>query len=322
MAGAASGRWSVLPAPLPHLTAEDLYRLVPPAEAAEALRAALLSGTSPASDPARTVVPVASGQLLLMPSEGADTVGVKLATVAPDAPARGLPRIAAVYVLFDAATLQPLAVLDGTALTSLRTPAVSAVAVAELVRPGTDRLVVFGTGPQARGHVTALREVVPLTHVTVVARSQERAAAWAEQLRGSGLSAAVGSAQDVADAGLVVCATDARTPVLAAEAVADDACVVAVGAHEPTARELDGALLGRAATVVVEDVATALREAGDVVLAVQEGFLDPSALVGLADLLRAGPPPTPGPRVFKSVGMAWEDRVVAERAHRAARLQG
>jgi ornithine cyclodeaminase/alanine dehydrogenase-like protein (mu-crystallin family) len=307
-----------VPAALPHLTAEDLHALVPPAEAAEALRAALLAGTWRGADPPRSVLPVASGQLLLMPSEGADTVGVKLATVAPDAPVRGLPRIAAVYVLFDAATLQPLAVLDGTALTSLRTPAVSAVAVAELVRPGPHRVVVFGTGPQARGHVTALREVVPFSHVTVVGRSQERAAAWVEQLRRSGLSAAVGRRDDVADAGLVVCATDARTPVLSGSAVPDDACVVAVGSHEPTVRELDGAVLRRAATVVVEDVDTALREAGDVVLAVQEGALDPAALVDLADLLRTGPPSTPGPRVFKSVGMAWEDRVVAERAHRKA----
>jgi ornithine cyclodeaminase len=92
--------------------------------------------------------------------------------------------------------------------------------------------------------------------------------------------------------------------------------VIAVGSHEPHVRELDAALLARA-TVVVEDPATALREAGDVILAVHEGALTPADLVGLADLVRA-PRVGAAPRVFKSVGMAWQDLVVAAELHRRA----
>ena len=309
-------------ATLPFVGGALLRELVSSVQATQALRDALLTGTDPASDVPRSALPVGAGQLLLMPSVGARSVGVKVATVAPGAPAHGLARISAVYVLFDAEHLQPLAVLDGAALTTLRTPAVSAVAVAELVRPGPHRLVVFGAGPQARGHVEALRPLVPLEHVTVVARDPSRTQAFVDDLVSGGLSATVGNASDVATAGLVVCATNARTPVFESALLPEHACVVAVGSHEPDARELDGALLRRAGVVVVEEVGAALREAGDVVRAVQERALDPSGLVPLAQLVRSGPGNASGPRVFKSVGMAWEDRIVAERAHNALAMQG
>ena len=91
----------------------------------------------------------------------------------------------------------------------------------------------------------------------------------------------------------------------------DDAVVVAVGSHEPDARELDAALLGRA-TVVVEDVATALREAGDVVLAIAEGTLSPADLVPMREVVTGAiAVPVDRPLVFKSVGMSWQDLVVA-----------
>ena len=85
-------------------------------------------------------------------------------------------------------------------------------------------------------------------------------------------------------ADVVVCATSARAPLFDSALLRDDVVVVAVGSHEPDARELDAALLGRA-TVVVEDVATALREAGDVVLAIAEGALDPADLVPMRDVV-------------------------------------
>ena len=91
----------------------------------------------------------------------------------------------------------------------------------------------------------------------------------------------------------------------------DDAVVVAVGSHESDAREFDAPLLGRA-TVIVEDVATALREAGDVVLAIAEGALTPDDLVPMRDVLTgAVAVPADRPLVFKSVGMSWQDLVVA-----------
>jgi ornithine cyclodeaminase len=113
-------------------------------------------------------------------------------------------------------------------------------------------------------------------------------------------------------ADVVVCATSARTPLFDADLIADAAVVIAVGSHEPDARELPAALCARA-TVVVEDVATALREGGDVCLAIEENALRPADLVPMRDVVTGRVVPDPArPLVFKSVGMSWEDLVVAE----------
>lgn len=137
-----------------------------PAEAVAAVTGALAAGLDPAADLPRQAVPLAAGQLLLMPSEGTGAaarvgtghVGIKVATVAPGNPARGLPRVQACYLLFDAGSLGLVAVLDGTALTTLRTPAVSVAAVLPrlLATSGPLRLAVIGAGPQASGHVATL----------------------------------------------------------------------------------------------------------------------------------------------------------------------
>ncbi|WIX77774.1 ornithine cyclodeaminase family protein [Amycolatopsis carbonis] len=278
-----------------------------------ALRAALADGLDPSADPARAVVPVPSGQFLLMPAFWGSFAGVKVATVAPGNPARDLPRIQGEYLLLDGTTLTPLALFDGVALTSVRTAAVSALAVDCLAAPDVSRLVVFGTGPQAASHLEALREVRPVRDVVVVGRSAARTEAFA-----SAWGARVGTAADVASADLVVCCTTSSTPLFDGALVPDGATVVAVGSHEPHVREVDAALMRRA-TVVVEAVDTALREAGDVVLAVSEGVLAPDVLVPLSDVVRGKVLPASGPRLFKSVGMAWEDLVVAATTYEAAR---
>jgi ornithine cyclodeaminase len=162
--------------------------------------------------------------------------------------------------------------------------------------------------------VQSVLAVRPIGTVTVVGRDQSRAKDLADRVAGLGVSADVGTVEVVPDADVVVCATTAAQPLFAGDLVADHACVVAVGSHEPDRRELDGALLRRAASVgsvVVETHATAMREAGDVVLAVEEGALSPDHLLGLADVVRRDVPDG-GPHVFKSVGMGWEDLVVAE----------
>ncbi len=273
---------------VPFVSAAEVQRRLGPAGAVDALEAALRAGLDPDADPPRSVVLLDGGQLLVMPSAAAAAPVVKLVTVG------GSPRIQGVCVVFDPATLAPVALVDATALTTLRTAAVSALAVRHLAVPGASRLVVFGRGPQAHAHVAALRAVRPIDRVDVVGRD-----------------AGAGAGALVAAADVVCCCTTAREPLFDGARVADHATVVAIGSHEPGARETDDALAARA-TVVVESRAAALREAGDVVQAVAAGALAAGELVPLADLVGGRAHPAAGrPRLFKSVGMAWQDAVVA-----------
>ncbi|NEM07151.1 ornithine cyclodeaminase family protein [Geodermatophilus normandii] len=283
----------------------DAVASLGPAAAVEAIVEALRGGLDPAADPPRVPVGLTHGQFLLMASETGAGAGVKVATVAPDNPSQGLPRIQATYLLFDAETLALRAVLDGAALTTLRTPAVSVAAVLPRLPARRLRVAVVGAGPQAVGHVATLAAVRPLDDVTYLVRDPSRTPLDAVVLGTPEADEALG----IAD--VVVCATSARSPVFDSALLRGDAVVVAVGSHEPDARELDAALLGRA-TVVVEDVATALREAGDVVLAIAEGALTPADLVPMRDVVTGRVAvPADRPSAFKSVGMSWQDLVVA-----------
>jgi ornithine cyclodeaminase/alanine dehydrogenase-like protein (mu-crystallin family) len=284
----------------------DAVAALGPSAAVRAVTDGLRGGLDPAGDPPRTAVGLSHGQFLLMPSEVPAAAGVKVVTVAPGNPARGLPRIQATYLLHDRETLALRAVLDGTALTTLRTPAVSVAAVLPALPDRPLRVAVVGAGPQAVGHVATLAAVRPLAEATHLVRDPSRTPLAAVRLGSADAEAALRAAD------VVVCATSARSPVVDSSLLRDDAVVVAVGSHEPDARELDAALLGRA-TVVVEDVATALREAGDVVLAIAEGALTADDLVPVRDVVTGAVlPPADRPLVFKGVGMSWQDLVVAE----------
>jgi ornithine cyclodeaminase len=291
------------PAPA-YYDAAAIARRLPHAAAVDALEAALRGGLDPEADPPRSSVAAAAGELLIMPSAAGGGLGVKLVTVG------GEPRVQGVYVLFDGATLAPVALLDGAGLTDVRTSAVSALAVRHLAAREPRRVVVFGTGPQARAHVHALRAVAPVEHVALVGRDRTRVAALAREL-----GAVPAGPEAVAGADVVCCCTTAREPLFDGDAVTDEATVVAIGSHEPEAREVDERLAARA-TVVVESRASALREAGDVIQAIAAGALAEDELVGLAELVRGEASPAPGrPRLFKSTGMAWEDLVLAAAAH-------
>ncbi len=284
---------------------------VSPARARRLIREALVEGFDPAGDPARTTTPAGSGHLLLMPSTLAEWTGVKVASVAPGNPDRDLPRIQAIYVLMDTATLTAQALLEGSVLTSLRTPAVSAVSADALAPADASHMVVFGTGPQAVGHVRAFTEIRDLSRVTVVGLGPEKVRAVLEGLSGLGPELVAGTADAVAEADVVVCATSAATPLFDGSLVRDGACVVAMGSHELDRRELDAGLMGRS-LVVVEDVATALREAGDVVLALEDGTLTVDDLVPMRDVVTgAVTRRDDAPNVFKGVGMSWQDLAVA-----------
>ena len=281
---------------LPFISAADIERRLSAAAAADALEAALRDGLDPESDPPRSALEVARGELLLMPSAAAAHPVVKLVTIGGD------PRIQGVCVVFDGTTLAPAALVDGIALTNLRTSAVSALAVRHLAAPEASRLVVFGRGPQAHAHASAMREVRPIEQVDMLGRDRDLAQA----------------AELVAAADIICCCTTAREPLFDGALVADHATVVAIGSHEPEARETDDALAVRA-TIVVESRTSALREAGDVIQALEAGAASADQLITLAELVRGEASPRPNePRLFKSTGMSWEDAVVAAMLHRSA----
>ncbi|MFI6909354.1 ornithine cyclodeaminase family protein [Nonomuraea sp. NPDC050394] len=312
---------------LPYIDAEALGRLVPVTRAVHLLEVALRDGLDPEDTPRRPVVDLPGGQMLLMPAATRAYAGVKAVTIAPDGPERDLPRVQGAYLLFDGGTLSPLAVMDGIALTSLRTPAVSALAATHLAAADARTLVVFGSGPQAWGHVLALRAVRPLERVTVVARHGGRAEAMAERCRSLGLTARALRGDDpgtraavdaaVAGADLIACCTTAREPLFAGKLARDGAAVIAVGSHEPGAREVDDDLVARSC-VVVESRASALVEAGDVIVPIRHGTITTGHLAGnLAELINGRITAGPEPRLFKSTGMAWQDLVVAAAAYEA-----
>jgi ornithine cyclodeaminase len=178
--------------------------------------------------------------------------------------------------------------------------------------PDAGRLVLFGTGPQAWAHLEAARAVRPVEQVEVVARDEERLSAFVRRVSAAGLDARKGTPHSVADADLVCCCTTATEPLFDGDRPPSHCAVVAIGSHRPEVREVDERLVGRS-TVVVESVSSALREAGDIVLAVEAGACAPEDLHGLDRLVRGEVAvPAERPRLFKSTGMSWEDAVLAE----------
>ena len=176
----------------PYLSAAEIERRLDVPGAVEALEGALRAGFDPETDPPRSAVEVGRGELLVMPSAAGGHAAVKLVSVG------GEPRIQGLCVLFDGETLAPVALLDGIALTNLRTPAVSALAVRRLAAPGARRLLVFGRGPQAHAHAEAMRALRPIEQVDVVGREHD-----------GDVDALVAAAD------IICCCTTAREPLFA-----------------------------------------------------------------------------------------------------------
>ena len=285
------------------------------AEAIDALDRAF-ARTADTVAPQRAHVEIDAGSLLVMPAAGPSGAGVKLVTVNPSNPERGLPLINGVYVLFEPGTLVPVAVFDGAALTGLRTAAVSGLATRYLARPDAHRLVIFGAGVQAATHLDAMVKVLPIRTVTVVSRTRSRADELVDRARRSGLDASTGTSDSVADADVVCTCTTSNEPLFDGALLKPGTHVNAIGAFEPDARELDDATVG-AARIVVEDRSAALEEAGDLILPLRSGAITAGDIVADLSEVVAGLEVRGDPKhitVFKSVGLALEDLAVASAA--------
>ena len=292
--------------------AEELRARLPMVAAIDVLETAFRT-LDPGTGPLRTSLETPAGSLLMMPAFGEAGVGVKLVTLTSSNPGRGLPYIQAGYVLFDTVTQSPEAVLDGTALTALRTAAVSGLATRHLAREDATRLVVFGAGVQARAHLEAMCAVRPVTELVVVSRSPGPAGSLVQAGLERGLAARAGSPGSVAEADLICTCTTSGEPLFDGSLLASGVHVNAVGSHRPDARELDTETVRRG-RVVVETREVALAEAGELAIPIAEGAIgrahvvaDLAATVRGAGVRRS----TDDLTVFKSVGMAFEDLIVA-----------
>jgi ornithine cyclodeaminase len=300
---------------LPYFDAAAVRAAAQWTTAVAALESALLNGVDPEEDSPRLFSPAPGGEFLLMPAAGGTYSGVKALTVAPGNPARGLEKIQGVYLLVDSDTLAPLAVMDGTELTAIRTPATTLLAVTHILEAAPEaqvqRVLVFGAGVQALNHVRAAHALLPGVSFAVVGRRSERTRDLIATLAEEGIDVSEGSVADVPGADVVLCTTTSTTPLFDGGLVAPHAVVAAVGQHGLDAREVDATLVRRS-DVVVEGRASALREAGDLIPARSVEEWRELRPTNLRELVRGEFTRTPGrPCLYSGVGMAWEDLVSA-----------
>lgn len=305
------------------IDADTLHRLLDFPSLIEALRAMFRDGCELPARHHHTIAPGAAdgapGTLLLMPAwQTGRSLGVKIVTVFPDNASRSLPAVYGTYVLLDAATGAPRAVLDGTALTLRRTAAASALAADFLARPDSAVHLMVGTGALAPHLVAAHAAVRPIRETLVWGRDPHKAAALAARLAEAGTAAApvVDLAEAVAASDIVTCATLAREPLISGAWLKPGTHVDLVGGYTPDMREADDAAIRRARIYI--DTDAALREAGDIVQPLHSGALARERiagdLFGLARGTCAGRGAADEITLFKSVGTALEDLAAAQLA--------
>jgi ornithine cyclodeaminase len=212
----------------------------------------------------------------------------KFGSVNPGNPERGMPSVSAVVVVLDPVTGHLVAVLDGTAVTTVRTAAASAVALDALALPGADELGLLGSGTQALAHARAVARVRPLRAVRVWSPTETHRVRVAERLAAElGVRAkAVPTAREAVDGvPMVATCTLSRDPVLLGPWLASGTTVVSIGSVEPGRHEVDARVLRRAAAVVVDDPETAAGHAGPVVAALRRGDLASGDLIPLGEVL-------------------------------------
>jgi ornithine cyclodeaminase/alanine dehydrogenase-like protein (mu-crystallin family) len=313
--------------PIRILSHDDVHRSLQPAACADAMEqvlAALARGEL--FFPLRSVVrpPGAAGLMGLMPAYrggNAPLYALKAVCIYPDNPVKhGIDAHQGGVLLYDGETGELTAVVDGAALTSVRTAAVTAVATKALARPESSELAIIGAGSQARAHLAALAAILPLTRVRVQSRTLAHAQALAAEASASH-GFPVEAVETVADAmrgaDVVVTVSTAREPIVGVEHLEPGMHVNLVGSSISSTREITGAGLART-TLFVDRRESTVNESGDYLMALAEGEIDENhiraelgdVLAGLAEGRRSADEIT----AFKSLGIAVEDLAAAELA--------
>jgi ornithine cyclodeaminase/alanine dehydrogenase-like protein (mu-crystallin family) len=318
------------------LTTNDLRQVVPMDAAIEAVASAFAQLSSGQADvPLRphVTVPPQEGLSLVMPAYlvGSDALAVKLLTLFPHNPARhGLPSINALVVLFDTTTGVPLALMDGSYLTALRTGAASGVATRYMAREDANVLALFGAGAQAPMQAWAACVARPIKSISIFNRTTERAERLVAELCVFGppipddIQVARSAQVALAEASVICCATASPRPVFDDVDLQPGAHINAVGSYRPTMQEIPAETVARA-RVVVDQRQAAWAEAGDLVIPRDHGLINEQHVVGeLGEVVLeqiAGRTSSKEITLFKSVGNAVQDVAVAALAYARAREQ-
>ena len=310
---------------LPYYSADDIRVALPVPQAIEVMRAAFAAlHAGRVTMPVRLGMPTPKGLSLFMPAyiaAGEDTptaLGQKVVHVFTGNPARGLPTIHALVTLFDAETGVPRALLEGTYLTALRTAAVTGLATQLLANPDAHTLAVFGAGGQASLQIEAVCAVRDIRAVRIISRG-ESAGMLADRLQAADPGRTYRASNDTREetvrwADVIVTSTTSSMPLFGGSLVRAGTLVNAIGAFTPNVREVDSVLLNRA-TVVVDNRAAALHEAGDFLIPIAAGEWKAAQIAADLGELVSGACSVPydGRRItfFKSNGLAVEDIAAA-----------
>lgn len=314
------------------LSATEVTRLLPVADAIPLMAHAFrLYSSGKGLYPLRVHLPLHAppGDGLVMPAyDGGEGLGVKLVTVHPGNPAQGRPAVRALYTLVRATDGEPLMLCEASALTAIRTGAASGAATEALARPDAHSGALFGVGGQARAQLLAVLAARPLERVAVYARDADRVRAFCTHLQpevAAALRPAASPDEAVREADIVITATSSATPVFDGRLLRPGVHINAVGAYRGDMRELDAQAVARA-RVYVDAREAAWAEAGDLVIARDEGAIDEAHVQGELGEVLNGAVPGRSDRdditLFKSVGLSVQDVVAASELYRRAELEG
>jgi ornithine cyclodeaminase/alanine dehydrogenase-like protein (mu-crystallin family) len=317
------------------LSQNEVSELLPIKDCIAVMREALIAlAAGRAHQPLRTIIrpPDAKGVMGLMPSyssgdESGDgaAFGLKAICVFPGNPARGMDSHQGGVLLFSAETGELLAMMNASAITGIRTAAVSGVATDLLARADASNLALIGSGVQARSHLAAMSAVRSIKRCRIASRNLEHAYNFAEQMRQkfSFALAPVETVEEALDgADLIVTATTAVEPVVRREWIASGAHLNLVGSSIPRAREVDSATMA-AASLFVDRRESTVNESGDYLMAVRDGVIGPDHIrAELGEILvgeKSGRTSPEEITLFKSLGIAIEDLFAAAYLYRKAR---